>query len=235
MQALEGSKPLAELLEPVFAKLQEGLNGMTRIVGTSTKLEDADAISVAALADVRRRCDQEVSNHMKHIRRLKEERMIELKSIQKRQRAQMAEMVGKLEELKSRIKGSRDKLGSIKIKTGDLGTRCGELLQSARDLRPSLTDADEEFFRHIRRIQVLCKTWESAVETLEGTETALDLDGSDIDAAIDLVPEEAENCKSLLQGQAATLEGCRKRIEFTKDAVKRLSKYTGLEPLPTEQ
>lgn len=231
MQSMLDTQPMTDLLLPLFEKVQNGLLGMTKLVGSSTSMEDVDARLIATALDVRKRCENDLAVPLRQIRRTNDSRIAEIKKIQQGQLKQLSIVKASLKELKGKLSSTKEQTKAIVNKTIVLAQRYDAVLQSARALRPALTAADEDFFRLIGRVRVQCDEWEKEVETLQrkGDAVIQQVDeNSDMPVRVALSPEESENCQTLLQSQAATLRGCQARIESTQSNVDELIALTGI-------
>jgi len=224
MKTMEKNKPLIELLSPLWQKLEQGLLGMTRVVGSSTKPKDIDPGLLAATLDVRQRCENDVMVHMKQIKRVAETRLVELKKIQKGQMAQVQSLKESIRTLKSRLKASAEQMKEIDNKSMKLAQRCDMVLQTAKDLRPSITRGDLQFFDLLKRTKAQCTDWELLDAALleRGDKVLEKIDEEGTTRDVRLTQEESGQCKVLLGGQSEMLQECEDRIESTQATLREL-------------
>lgn len=224
LDAVDSSRPFHEVLQPIVSELQEGLLGMTKVVGGDTAQKDIDPGLLSTVIDVRRRCQQKIVVPMKQMRRSCEARMSELKKMHKGQMAQLQQLKETIREIKGRCKRSEEKMRSIESSSVTLAQRTDATLQYCRDLRPTVTNADIKFAQLLSQIQAKCDLWneEFLSNKMSGETLTKQIEGHGIHSNLRLSESDSRNCETLLQSQSHTLKLCEDRIKSTEAKVQEL-------------
>ena len=231
LQTMEATPAFHEQLGPVVDKIEAGLLGMSKLVGTATHPKDLDAGLLATALLVRQRCEHDLVVHLKYLQRMSALRLSELKKVMKGQVTQLQSIQESLKIAKSKTKAIRQSMVQSEEKSRHLAERSSSLLQASKDLRPALTQADVQYFALLKRIQAQCQDWETKVDQL--AYTAQTLDSSDV--SIELDPMEERDVRTLLRGQKDLINQAQDRVQATQGLVKELVQQTGVVVLGEER
>jgi hypothetical protein len=223
LQNMEATLAFHEQLGPVVEKIEAGLLGMQKIVGTSTHPKDIDAGILAAALSVKSHCEHNVIVHLKYLAKIKALRMSELKKVLKGQQVQLQSIQESLSAVKSENKKVRANMEALEKRSKHLAVRSSTLLQASKDLRPVLTKADVHYFETLQRVQEQCSAWEEHVRQLQFAAETL---ATQTQVVPTLTPLEAADVRTLLRGQKDMIDQTQDRIESTQSLVSELVRET---------
>lgn len=230
LKSMEETPPLHELLAPLFARVKDGLAGMSKIVGEKTEQKDISPATLATVISVKERCEKEIVIPLQEMDRIAVSRLKELKEMYKLQQQQMAALKDTVKLLQDRMKVSCQEMEVAESNSALLAQRSGALLQATMDLRPTVTAAESEYFDLLRRVKAKCDTWEAAIGGVQNDSAKLcdAIDTGRATAAVELEATDVEQCYSVLRGQEAILSTSKKSLDETKWFVNSIVSATGL-------
>jgi hypothetical protein len=225
LKAMESTKPFHELAEPLMKEIVTGLSSMGRIVGASTLPKDSTPATLAVLLATKERCESQVILPMKELNQLTEQRSKDIKGTIKYQMAQLSNVKEMIKALKSRLAETVEKKAVIEANADSLADRSASVLLASRDLLPSLTQAEIEYFTQLKRLETSCTKWEDQVKQMENKV------GKFVDIPADsklicnahLNEEQLKMCQNLLQGQNQMLKRSNNRIKDMQGTMQSLA------------
>ena len=232
-RCVEATKPLYELLQPTFAKLASGLAGMTMIVGSSTVPKDItpDGLAVALL--LKKRCDTDVILPLLELREVVDARRNELEASLKNQVAQLEALKANVSMLKQSMALLTEKALVAQSNATSLSHRSSSVLQSSKDLLPTLTRAEFSYFKELEQLEEKTRLWaEDFVEMKIGLEKVCDWVESGPPVSTELSVEIAQNCNAVLLGNETHTKEQTSKLKQVKDRLDELAFEVGFD---TEQ
>lgn len=226
LQTMEATPAFHEQLGLIVDKIEAGLLGMSKMIGSATHPRDLDAGLLASALSVRQRCEQDLIVHLKYLRRMSAIRKSELKNVLKLQAAQLQAIQESLKVAKSKRNAIRERMVLSEAKSRQLAARCSSVLQDSIDLRPALTQADMQYFASLYRMKAQCDEWESKVGQLSHDARALDAAAAY--DHVELEPNEARNIRTLLRGQMDLIAQANERVRATQDLLGELGQQSGV-------
>mmetsp|Transcript_8149 Transcript_8149/g.12492 ORF Transcript_8149/g.12492 Transcript_8149/m.12492 type:complete len:798 (-) Transcript_8149:57-2450(-) len=224
LQAMEATPAFHEQLETIWGRIESGLLNMSKITGSSTHTKDIDAGLLAAALKVKRDCEEDVIRHIKYLKKSQSIRLAEMKKIIIVQVEQVKGVNKSLKNCKDRLKNTLQKMKEIEQNSKLLAARSDSVLQSSKDLKPKLTNADLEYFKLIQRTKEMCDGWEAQM----GDFQQMAVDYNHIPDPINFSYEESYHMRTLLKQQKETIDQNIQRVGETKASLRELIKETGI-------
>jgi hypothetical protein len=233
LRHMESTAPLYEKIAPLMEQIKSGLGGMGKIVGTSTRYTDItpDALSVAN--NVKERCDKEIVLPLLELKKIVELRQDKLKSVLQGQQDQVAVIKKTVTDLKERMSLIAEKMEISESNAHSLSQRSSYALQAAKDMLPTITEAEYDYFQLLENIEVRCKRDEERIKILNEA-FAKQRDATDKDQGGVAIPENERDSKFMelahktLNGNEVTLKSTRQRLNNSESRVKKYSQSAGL-------
>jgi hypothetical protein len=223
LQTMEATPAFHEQLGPVVERIESGLLGMTKLVGSATHPKDVDAGLLATALSIRQKCEQDVIVHLKYLRQMTALRHSELRKVIKGQLTQLQAIQDSLKLAKSKRNAIREKMAQFETKSRQLAERSSTILQASKDLRPALTQADVQYFAMLKRLKAQCHEWETKVDQLSYVAQSLEQMASSCGFdRVELEPEEVNNIRAMLLGQNVLITKTQEQIEATQELVTEL-------------
>ena len=226
LSAMESIPPLHELIKPQIEKISNGLSNMTKIVGGSTDPREITPGILATFLSTKQSSEQDIILPLKEMNSLVVSRVKYLRSMKDNQREQLEELKATVKLLQDRMKATSEKMALVQSNTKVLSNRSASILETARDLSPSITEAEHLFFKDVKRIAANCDKWEGAIEEIKGQCASLRVDASATTSSnntlTNLTPEQKQMCDTLLEGQNEILKGVKSRVrimEYKRDKI----------------
>lgn len=233
LRAMESAPPFHEIAAPLLNRVADGLSSMGKIVGASTSPRNADASTVAVVLSAKERCESNVLAPLNELRHATESRTKALVGSYEALVGQIKNLKTMVKALKERSTWTREKLDVVEANGRALAQRSAAALTASRDLLPTITDAEHEYFSSLRRYEASLVKWENAADRAR-RETAKIGDGGTTEGLVaeaggaaaaaskcDLDDEAVENCKRLLKGQGLMLRRAGDRVREMESIVAR--------------
>jgi hypothetical protein len=227
LSAMESIPPLHELIKPQIEKISNGLSNMTKIVGGSTDPREITPGILATFLSTKQSSEQDIILPLKEMNSLVVSRVKYLRSMKDNQREQLKELKATVQLLQDRMKATSEKMALVQSNTKILSNRSASILETARDLSPSITEAEYLFFKDVKRIAANCDKWDGVIEDIKGQCASLRVDASATSTSsnttlTNLTPEQKQMCDTLLEGQNEILKGVKSRVrimEYKRDKI----------------
>lgn len=154
--AFESTDPLYEITRPLIDNIMVGLGAMGKYVGSETDFKDIQADTLAVVQQVRERCDKDLIVPL-----------IELRSIVSSHKELLRSTIeGQLKQVEV-LRTTRDtqvqissqlaaKLDAVEANAATLLERATRSLEMCKDLTPTVSDAELQFFNDINRLKLKC-------------------------------------------------------------------------------
>jgi hypothetical protein len=166
LRNVESTSPFYEVVEPLVKKINAGLSGMGKIVGSETRYTDIEPDTLAVANHLKQRCDEEVVLPLLELSKVIQRRREKLKAVVKSQVNQVALLKKTVSDLKERMGSITEKMKIAETNANSLSQRSSSALQSAKDMLPTITEAEYTYFQFLKRLDVRCKQDEDRLKRL---------------------------------------------------------------------
>jgi hypothetical protein len=218
LRTLESTAPLYEIIAPLLGRIEEGLAGLTQISGSSTKSVDITPEELAVSIALHEKCNQELVLPLLELRKATELRKDKLKMMVASQLQQLRDLSQTVGSLKERASSMAQSLDSADSNASLLNERAASLLQASKDLVPTITQAEYEYFQDITRMELKCNQAErelnKALEAKSGWQ--------DTPINFELTEEHEENLNVLLRCADVVLKQVRNELNDNEKALRRI-------------
>ena len=228
LKSLAEVPPLHDNVNPLLKKISTGLSGMSKIVGGSTKPCDITPGILATFLSSKHANEQDIIIPLRELHSLLVSRLPYLKSIRDHQKMQLRRLGEMMNELEERMKQTNEKLTANKTNSKLLSQKSTAILSTAREMAPTLTDAEQAYFKDIQRYDTECCKFEERLKELREQYKVLN-DGID-DAIIndDVKQEHLSLCTTLLDSQRQKINESKVIIDRSKYELQRVLADKGI-------
>ena len=229
LKAMLSIPPLHEQIKPHFDKISTGLSSMSKIVGGSTDPRKITPGTLATFLSTKQSSEQNIILPLKELNSLVEARQKYLHTMREHQIEQIDQLKELVMTLKGRMEATIEKKAILEANTKLLSEQSAAVLSTVRDLAPSITESEHQYFKDINRYQVNCDKYESGVEVLRGDcdklRENLRLGTEDIRLSGDQV----NSCQNLLNGQKELLQHVKTEVQIMEKKAETVAIACGLE------
>jgi len=204
LRSMESTPPLHELISPLFNDVSKGLSRMGKIVGRSTLPKDVTLGDLALFLSMKQQCEQDVVIPLKRMNDIVSTRQEFLQEMVQHQQLQIDQLKKALQILKERMKITKEKESITKSNSEMVVKRSASILSAARDLTPTLTKAERDYFKDLIRFRVNFSKWEKTVNLLQ--KYSKDLTKSSGTFDLELSQEQMNLCYTLMNGSDSILK-----------------------------
>jgi len=166
LTALDQTEALSSIVQPLMRDVIKGIRALAQVGGTSTAREDVSPDVLAGFIGIESKCKKEIFLPLLTMNEHVTARKAEFKAENARRKQQLnalKEMIASLREKQNIVKGKTD----IMLQNSkSLADRSTSVLQSSKDLFPTITQAEYDYFQELKRLDEKTKIWESQVERL---------------------------------------------------------------------
>jgi hypothetical protein len=161
------STPLFEEIKPLLQKINTGLAGMSRIVGSNTFYKDVTPEALAVAIQIKKRCDEEIVLPLLELKKTVNQYRDGMLARIVAQRKQLGNNLDDISRLRERIVGNAAKFAYAEEKSLILTQRSIEAAQCSRNLLPKLTQAEYDFFKDVKRLNQKSLQLQNEAESLK--------------------------------------------------------------------
>ena len=174
LAAMEAIPPLNTIINPLLNEISQGLSNMGKIVGgTNHTPKDANAGSVATLLSVYTKCERDITHPTLQLKQILNIRMKYLNDTLLHQVEQVKRLRIMIRTLKEVVHKTNSIYPALLSNANVLENRTGGILEVARRLVPTLTNAETKYKEGLHRSMLRCSGFDrDIVELTEGTANA---------------------------------------------------------------
>jgi hypothetical protein len=228
LTAIDQTEALSDTVQPLMQDVLKGLGALAQVGGTATSQEDVSPDVLAGFIGIETKCKKEIFLPLLTMNEHVNARKAEFKAENVRRKQQMG-------ALKEMIACLREKQNFIKEKTEImlqnskcLADRSTSVLQSSKDLFPTITQAEYDYFQELKRLDDKTKTWESNVQILSRKISSFNdstvVTNSD---PMTLSPQYLQNAGQLLNASGLLLNKYQRSLALAGDDLDGLASVTG--------
>ena len=166
LAALDESETLSNVVQPLMRDVINGIGALAQVGGTVTAQEDISPDILAGFVGIERKCKTEIFLPLMEMNEHVTARKAEFKADNQRRKQQLntlKEMIATLREKQDIIKEKKE----IMLENSrSLSGRSASVLQSSKDLFPTITQSEYDYFQELKRIDEKAKIWKKQVELL---------------------------------------------------------------------
>ena len=225
IKAFERVPSLTESIKPLYEKIMVGLSNMSKIVGGSTQPKNVTPGMVATLLTSKQSAEEEVLLPLKEMNSMIIARLPYLEVIRNQQLSQLEQLNEIVQRVQERIESTSKKRQIVENNSKVLASRVNAVLSTVRDLKPTLSKAEKEYFKDIDRQMVNCTKWDSAIQEIK--EKYQDLQTKEFNTEFSLTDEDKKNCNDLLLGEEEYLGSVSSRLDQMQVTVDKLLSSKG--------
>jgi predicted RNase H-like nuclease (RuvC/YqgF family) len=220
---------LADIIQPLIQQVYDGISNMAQIGGSSTKPEDITVDILAGAMSIYEKAKKEVYLPLAEMNEHVTVRREELKEVVRKQLEAvkaLKEVIGKLREKQSSLKEQVDVLYA---NSKSLEERSASALQSSKDLQPTITQAEYDYFQEIKRLNDKTKAWKSHVEILKVKVTSItdSMESGTTIEPVKLSEDNLQSAKQVLGGCETSIHDGRTKLNSLSSELDQLAAFTG--------
>jgi hypothetical protein len=227
LSSLNETQALTDIVQPLIQDVIEGIGALAQVGGSATAQADVTPDVLAAVIGIQSKCKKEIFIPLMEMKEHVTARREELKEINKKQMLQ-------LKVLKETIANLREKQVSIKEKTEimvdnskSLADRSASALQSSKDLLPTITQAEYDYFQELKRLDEKTQMWKSEVDRLSLNVSSINHSSAATPGTFSLSPDDLHNPRQLLTASGMMLEKYKTEFASAEENVDRLAAVAG--------
>lgn len=213
------TQPFYTEVKPLVQKINAGLSNMGRIVGSETNYKEITPDALAVALRVKKRCDEQVVVPLLELKKLIEQRREMIRMTLQNQQSQLKTVLKEVKDLKQGISAIGEKMERAESNAAQLTQRSAAVLQASRDLLPTLTQAEYDYFQDMKRLNLKVAQMEKETKGLvDSTMMRCDDLKERSDVRLNVMGEEdKKRANVMLKEGGKTLKKVRERLEKTKE------------------
>jgi hypothetical protein len=228
LTALDQSEALSTIVQPLMRDVIDGLGGLAQVGGTATAQEDVSPDILAGFVGIESKCKKQIFLPLITMNEHVTARKADFKAENGRRRQQLnalKETIARLREKESVIK---EKTDIMRQNCKSLADRSASVLQSSQDLKPTITQAEYDYFQELKRLDGKTKTWESQVHILSRRISSLNDSTVVTDPDLfGLSPQDVRNVGHLLKASSRSLDKHERSLISAEDDLDGLASVVG--------
>ena len=232
LRAVEDSKPLYELVNPLIQQTLQGLANMGRIVGSNTPTREITPDVLAVAVSVKERCDNEIVLPLFEMSEIVAARRKEIEANLKNQVAQLESLKDSAAKLKETMASIRSKANVARENAQSISGRSSSVLQSSKDLLPKLTQAEYDYYQELQSLDSKTQAWAKDFDALKTKVSGICESIGQGPSAVNLPQNYVSNCKKLLDGGSNKLIEHKKKLNVAQDTLDDIAFEVGYDAQP---
>jgi len=227
LSSLNETQALTDIVQPLIQDVLKGISSLAQVGGSATAQENVTPDVLAAVLSIQSKCKRGIFIPIMIMNENVAARREELKAVNKKQMLQ-------LKVLKETITNLREKQFSIKEKTEimykdskSLADRSASALQSARDLLPSITQSEYNYFQDLKRLDEKSKMWKYQVDRLSLNVSSIHDSLAATSGTLPLSPDNLKQSRQLLTASGKLLEEYKNKFASAEENVGELAAVAG--------
>ena len=234
LAVLSEHPPLIESARPLIEKVADGLQGMSKIVGSATAMDEISLEVLAAASDVKAQCATKISHPLVELHQHVNTRRKVIVSMLQDQVKEVKVLQENLRKLKEGQSSIKEKLEIVSGNAESLAARSQSALQSASDLMPTITQSEHDYFRELERLDEKTQQWQTTLERLQRRESRFSDSVRDGSAGghLSLPGPVAAQLKALSGGAGDILRNYSEKLGDLNHEVDRLGAIAGVDLNP---
>ncbi|GAX14272.1 hypothetical protein FisN_1Hh467 [Fistulifera solaris] len=210
----ESTRPLYEVTRPLIDKIIAGLAAMGKYVGPETNYQDIQADYLAVVQQVRERCDKDLIVPLIELRSIVSSHKEILRKTVEGQQKQMEVLIttrNSQAQINSQLAA---KIDAVEANAATLLERATRSLEMCKDLTPTVSDAELQFFNDIKRLKLKS---DSMADDLRLTKEKVSTQCQSLDSLgrplnIQLEPEKVRQANVLLRDSDRILQDVKESV-----------------------
>ncbi len=209
---------------PMISEIFNSVASIGKLSGSSKMVRDAGAAEVALLISMKEKIDG-ARILLLALGQKTNEKKNELRKNLEGQQKQLEKIRRASNEIKTRLSEFDARKTALESNSKILASRCAAVLEASRDLAPSMSQAESDYFNQLKRWETQVSQWkESASDVISRSKNMQRSWSKDTETKVDLSEEEYENCRRLLIGMdnyllnsKVTMEKLRRKVLLEAD------------------
>ena len=230
LRSLESTPPLLDVVTPLIKKVQSGLSGMGKIVGTETDFKDITPEMLAVSLQIQSRCDSEVVLPLVELKREVKKRRQKLLVMLESQKEQVKDLLATVLKLKEGASSITAQLKVAESNADALSQRAASAFQASQDLLPTITQAEHDYFTDLKRLDVKSSALAEEAAAI-GKEVKDGIRSTDpkklATGVMAMDPTNIRHANDLLDDQGVTLRSLKESLDDTDVTLKKLLRRIG--------
>lgn len=233
---LQETPPLTEVVQPLIDDIVKGVSNMGKIVGTATPIQSITAADLAAVASVKERCEKEVVLPLMKMKEHVKLRSKELAIMHANQVSQLKVLKESIKKLRERREQMAEKAELVKENAVSLAKRSSSALETSKDLQPTLTQAEYDYFKYLKQLDTKLKEYERNYTSLEvKVSTVIERLEDQGDFKPELPPETGKQLLNVVTGSGFQLRKQKEILKTIESEVDDLKTVVGLDSMSLGQ
>ena len=226
---VDQTEALSDIVKPLMKSVIDGIGALAQVGGTSTSQDELSPDILAGFVGIESKCKKDIYLPLLTMNEHVTARKVEFGAMNVRRKEQF-------EVLKELINILREKQDIIKEKTEillenskSLADRSTSVLRSSKDLFPTITQAEYDYFQELKRLDDKTKIWKSQVEILSRRILSLNDSSVGVNGELsNLEPNELQSAGKILNASSFILKACNTKIELAGENLEGLASTVGI-------
>merc|ERR1712037_698526 len=224
LEAMESIPALHVLISPILENISKGLSGMAMLVGGKTNPRNVTAGTIATFLDMKQKCENDIVLPLHELNDIVARRLFYLREMDKQQKIQFEQLSVLLNHLKEKMEVTSKNTKLAELNMDIIAQRSAGILEATRDLLPTITVAEREYFSQLKHFEVKFKKWTDILDQLHSKyslfcKSVTPNSRIKHTCYIKLGKEQIELFKNMLDGQDCLLKRNMKRLSSMDNAL----------------
>ncbi len=227
LAAMEEVTPLRTQIAPLFEQISSGLSGISKVIGGETQPKDINAGALATFLSIKQSNENDIVIPLQQLNALVTSHLQYMQCMYDNQKSQLQGLKNTIASLEQKMNETSKEHKIIESNSKLISERSANILSTVRELTPSITAAEREYFKDIERIAADSEKWEENFKNIHNRSRiltqSLNKAKGELKTKVRLTNEDKEDCEALLEGRKQKIVEYEHSIQRALSAMQKLS------------
>ena len=226
LRSVNETQSLSDTLQPYLEKVIKGISLLAQVGGSATAQEDITPDIFAAVVSIQSKCQKEIFMPLMTMNEHITARREELQVINDEQVLRLKALREMIETIRGKQISIREKTEIMTENSKSLADRSASTLQSSKDILPSITQAEYDYFQELKRLKEKLKIWKNEIDRLSFNASSLkDTTRATTPGACFLSHDHCQNTSQLLTVSGILLDKHKKNFASAGEIVDSMAEF----------
>jgi len=213
LTVLDQTQALTDIVQPLIRDVIKGITALAQVGGSATAQADVTPDVLAAVVGIESKCKKEIFLPLMTMNEHVSARKAEFKAVTTKQKLQLNALKEIIASLREKQNTVREKAEIMLQNSKSLADRSASVLQSSKDLLPTITQAEYDYFQEMKRLDEKSEIWKNEAERLSRKITSINDSAADTTSdLVNLSPQDQQNAGQLLNVSNVLLKRYEKKL-----------------------
>jgi len=227
LSSLNETQALTDIVQPLIQDVIKGISSLAQVGGSATVQENVTPDVLAAVLSIQSKCKRGIFIPIMIMNENVTARRDDLKAVNRKQMLQLKVLKETIANLRGKQILTKEKTEIMVEDSKSLADRSASALQSAKDLLPSITQSEYNYFQELKRLDEKSKMWKNQVDRLSLNVSSINDSLAATSGTFPLLPDNLNQSRQILTASGKLLEEYKNNFASAEENVGKLAAVAG--------